>query len=612
MDYKTFAESHLHNRRPVEHVINLLKNRVDNSPSFALFLGAGASVASGVRAASSMLEEWRRIRYAASSELIPYQDWLNLQDWYQADDEYSQLFELVYDQPSQRRAYIENAVANGKPSWGYAFLTSLIEARIFNAIFTTNFDDLVNEACFQFGRHLRPLVCAHDSAVSSIRLMSDRPKVIKLHGDFLYDSIKNTATELSDLEQNMREKLGEFSREVGLIVLGYAGNDKSIMDALATFARSPGSFRNGVYWCIRRGSSPGPRLRQFLRNERVYWVEIDGFDQFMADLSDRLSMPLPSGVALSHQVVMDRVEHLFGSESQGSHPYIRYASGICGERYRGACELLRANGLQSIAKTVDGKILVDDMAEFTVPFMQAQYAAKDGEYLKAEAILQNLLPKVPADRVWRVYITLLDCLLDQGTQQNKLLGLLQNDVPKYSSSQDLAKCSYYALFLNEAELALQFADRSLEQNSRCTLATINKGLALLQLRDIAGVRAISNMLVADGLDERFRAAGYAMIGDLKSAIVPLQRSIALGDYSVSDALRDVAFRCDWANAAFLDALQPFVKSNSTLASPMVSHYPMSAYEQEMAATAAHLSLCVAPSREGPSNSELQRTGFARR
>jgi hypothetical protein len=405
---------------------------------------------------------------------------------------------------------------------------------------------------------------------------------------------------LSNLEQNMRDKLAEFSREFGLIVMGYAGNDKSVMDALATLARSSGSFRHGVYWCVRRGSSPGPRLRQFLRNERVYWVEIDGFDQVMADLVDRMSLPLPAGVASPHRVVVERTQHLFAKEEPDAHPYIRYASGICGERYRVACDLLRAHGLQSTSlKEDDGKMLFDDMADFTVPFMQARYAANDGEYTRAESILRQLLSTVPSERVWSVYIKLLDCLLDQGTRKDNLLEMLKVNVPPHGTSYDLARCSYYALFLNEAELAQQFTERALRQNAGCSLALVNKGLALLQVGNAGEVSAISNLLVADGMDERFRAAGYAMVGNLGSLVVPLQRAIALDDYSPKDALRDVAFRPYWTNAAFLDALRPFTKAPSSLHPAMLEHYPMSASEQEIA--------LASEAGEGPSNSGLQQT-----
>src|SRR5690348_17204136 len=41
VDYETFTESSAHSRRTTEHLINLLRTRVDKTPNFSLFLGAG-------------------------------------------------------------------------------------------------------------------------------------------------------------------------------------------------------------------------------------------------------------------------------------------------------------------------------------------------------------------------------------------------------------------------------------------------------------------------------------------------------------------------------------------------------------------------------------------
>lgn len=221
MDYNTLTDAFAHNRRSHEHLINLVSNKVDKAAQFALFLGAGASASSGVKTSMQMIAEWRRKLFASYKGPDEFSKWLAKQDWHKSDDEYAILFERVYDQPSQRRAYIEKAVAKAKPSCGYAYLVSLIEKGLFNIVFTTNFDDLLNDACYGFTNTIRPMVCSHDSAVSSVRVMSERPKIVKLHGDFLYDSIKNTTSELQSLEANMRDKLMEFAKEYGLIVVGY-------------------------------------------------------------------------------------------------------------------------------------------------------------------------------------------------------------------------------------------------------------------------------------------------------------------------------------------------------------------------------------------------------
>jgi hypothetical protein len=89
---------------------------------------------------------------------------------------------------------IEDFLNESHPSWGYIYLVDLIKRGYFNAIFTTNFDDLLNEACYLYSKDVRPVVCAHDSSLTAFRRTTKRPKIFKLHGDFLFDSVKNTNT----------------------------------------------------------------------------------------------------------------------------------------------------------------------------------------------------------------------------------------------------------------------------------------------------------------------------------------------------------------------------------------------------------------------------------
>ena len=220
-----------HNRRDQIHLINLIGSRSNNTPNFALLIGAGASASSGIETAGQMIAEWRRQLYEQSKSNKPFEEWLQKQDWYEDEEEYSLLFEKVCDQRSHRRIYIEGCVKDAKPSWGYIYLSNIVAHNYFNVIFTPNFDDLLNEACFLYA-DLRPIVGAHDSAVVDIRVTSARPKIIKLHGDFLYDSIKNTVRETEALEKNMRDKFMQFAREYGLVIVGYGGNDRSVMDTL--------------------------------------------------------------------------------------------------------------------------------------------------------------------------------------------------------------------------------------------------------------------------------------------------------------------------------------------------------------------------------------------
>ena len=302
--------------------MHLILTRNGRVPNFSLLLGSGASVTSGVRTAGGMIDEWRMLLFRRSNGADGYQEWLKAQSWFNHEDEYSILFELIYDQPSQRRIYVEECVADAHPSWGYVYLTNLLAEQFFDVAFTTNFDDLINEACYLYSDGLRPVVAAHDSAIQGIRVTSARPKIIKLHGDFLYDNIKNTLAELETLETNTKRKLVQFAQEYGLIVLGYGGRDRSIMDALELLLRDENNYRQGVYWCIRRGAKKSRRLESLLRRDRVYLVEVDGFDEFMADLHEAAKLQLPKPIRRPFEMARDRARLFVEGHDFDSHRVI--------------------------------------------------------------------------------------------------------------------------------------------------------------------------------------------------------------------------------------------------------------------------------------------------
>ncbi|MEY0154523.1 SIR2 family protein [Providencia rettgeri] len=294
----------LFKKRSIKDLADYIRIKSGTSPNYAIFLGAGASVTSGIKTGFELVQEWRKEIFDRLSP-NPYTDpdsaaeWLaeNHPDWYDKNNEYSSLFEKKFDLPSQRRRFVELQVDKKLPSIGYAYLVELFESKFFDTVFTTNFDDLINEAFYQFSSD-RPLLCAHDSSIKGISIASSRPKIIKLHGDYLFDSIKSSLKETESLENNTKEKLVEFSKEYGLIFVGYAGNDNSIMEVLKYLLKQPDYLKNGIYWCKRKGDKITPELFKLLNQEKVYWVEIDGFDELMAELVHELGSQLSLGETL--------------------------------------------------------------------------------------------------------------------------------------------------------------------------------------------------------------------------------------------------------------------------------------------------------------------------
>lgn len=119
----------------------------------------------------------------------------------------------------------------------------------------------------------------------------------------------------------MKNKFIEFAKDHGLIVVGYAGNDRSIMDILNMLLQKEDYFKYGIYWCIRKGDkSISEELRKLLWKDRVYFVEIEGFDELMASLNDTLNkgeLPVDDDLLSSRrqkQLITDMISNKYFDE----------------------------------------------------------------------------------------------------------------------------------------------------------------------------------------------------------------------------------------------------------------------------------------------------------
>ena len=488
------------NNKTAQHLMHLINTRNDGVPNFSLLLGSGASSTSNVKTAQDMIDEWRRILFGRPGDVTDFEQWLDDQPWYKHEDEYSMLFEEIFDQPSQRRVYIEECIKHSHPSWGYVYLTNLLSKRFFDVVFTTNFDDLINEACYVYSDGLRPIVAAHDSAIQGIRVTAGRPKIIKLHGDFLYDNIKNTLSELETLEANTKRKLSQFAKEYGLVVLGYSGRDRSVMDNIELLLREDDNFRQGVYWCYRSGDSMSGRLRSLLRRDRVYLVEINGFDQFAAELHDKAGLTLPKAIAEPFEIAKDRVRLLI-KQNLKSHPII-------------------GSHMQDVQESIDSHIFRPP------PEIKAITLSSRGEFQEAIPIWEQIFLQEPDDA--DIAYQYGEALAGGGKLEELAELALNSPLPPNNKT-------YFLLRAGRNEEVVEIATKSLDElptvkgrrNSDRAITRINRAIALKRLGRIDAMMSDLEFLDQNGdtVAEHIRAGVAALRGDRKELFVALNASL---------------------------------------------------------------------------------------
>jgi tetratricopeptide (TPR) repeat protein len=535
----------MHNKRDIDHLANLIVTRNQGVPNFVLFLGSGASCTSDVRTAREMIELWRRQLYERSKTKKKFAQWVKEQEWYKHDDEYSLLFELAYDQPSQRRVYIEECVKDAHPTWGYVYLTNLLSNNFFNVVLTTNFDDLIAEACSLYSEGLHPIVCAHDSAVSGIRVTSKRPKIIKLHGDFLYDNIKNTVRELETLEENMKRKIIQFAQEYGLVVVGYSGRDRSVMDVLEMLIKDEDYFKHGIYWCLRRGDEIGGRLQSLLRKDRVYCVEIPGFDEFMAYIHSRAGLSLPTPVANPIRVAHDRARLFINVP--GSLKSNKIISQDIKKVLSGLQEVIPTHELPSTPEEIEIYESKQHRLADSLPSSLAGAVVKESGDLKgALRYWKEALKDNPNDE--GVAFLVADVLTKQHQWDELKEFVIQS--PINSSNK-----AYFLLHASDNEGAIAVADNAIEDDPSNQIARINRAIALKRLGRRKEMEKELLAIEEQEPGEHFQAGIAALRRNKADMLKFLDIALAKGLITIDDVTMFVVFEDYWEDRDLLRLLE---------------------------------------------------------
>lgn len=276
---------------------------VSHKDTFSVFLGAGASINSGIPSAYDCIWEWKRnifltkgpanldnnLDYKSDNVRNYIQNWLDSEGGYPEKDnasEYSYYVKQCYPIPDDVRKYFQRICEKKTPSVGYMLACMLHEAGLVQSIWTTNFDDLVRNAAITTGN---TVIDVSLDSVDRIFRADNRNELllVKLHGDYKYGELKNSEEELSKQDPIFREKLIQFVNDKHLIVSGYSGRDSSVMDAMKEGYGKRGSGR--LYWCGYGRTIP-PGVKELLEIARAngrtaFYIPTDGFDKLMISIS---------------------------------------------------------------------------------------------------------------------------------------------------------------------------------------------------------------------------------------------------------------------------------------------------------------------------------------
>ena len=271
-----------------DRLLRLLENSIEKNSSikYGFVLGAGASVKSRIPSGSSLAKKWFK-EIKEDEEEKEFKRWIKDEEITKDNlaQSYTKIFKKRFE-VDYRAGYeeLQRYMDNAEPSIGYSFLAQFLSKTSHKFVITTNFDTMVEDALFGL-KEAKPLVLGHELLSKYINPTSPtRPTIIKIHRDFLLNPY-NTDDDTKKLDEQWQKALKPLLEEHSIIVIGYGGNDDSLMNYLNTTEK-----RKPIFWCYRGDKDNLSSKIIELLTEKDFIVEISSFDKFMLLLNNKLDL----------------------------------------------------------------------------------------------------------------------------------------------------------------------------------------------------------------------------------------------------------------------------------------------------------------------------------
>ncbi|MEN0053061.1 MAG: SIR2 family protein [Mucilaginibacter sp.] len=276
-----------------------------NAPQIMWLLGAGASRSAGMPSATDIIWDLKRRHYCqleqqhiSDNELSNDAVRAKIQNYLEAngcppmwaEDEYAFYFKLIFgDNLQLQQNYIAECLDPVKVSInsGHRVLASLIALEKARIIFTTNFDNVLENAYSLIeGKDLHSF--ALDGSVAALEALNNEryPIYAKMHGDFRYTEMKNLPEQLKENDKEIEKCFVNACSRYGIIVSGYSGRDENVMKAFDLALNNPNAFPKGLYWVTSVQGNVYPAVTNLIEKAKslgitAHIIEAETFDSLL-------------------------------------------------------------------------------------------------------------------------------------------------------------------------------------------------------------------------------------------------------------------------------------------------------------------------------------------
>jgi hypothetical protein len=275
----------------LDAITSLAMSIQTNPGVYALLIGSGVSRAAAIPTGWDVTLDLIEKLAASRGEQTGGEPTKWFKAKFNADPNYSDLLEQIYDQGSRQaelRKYFEpteDEREEGKklPTVAHRAIARLVRDGYVRVILTPNFDHLTEDAIRAEG--IRPVVISTADAIAGAPpLVHTNCVVVKVHGDYLDTRIKNTKQELTDYDPRMNRLLDNIVDDFGLIVCGWSAEWDPALRAVLERASNR---RYATFWTAL--SDPTGVAEKLISVRSAKFIKISSADIFLDNLAEKVS-----------------------------------------------------------------------------------------------------------------------------------------------------------------------------------------------------------------------------------------------------------------------------------------------------------------------------------
>jgi O-acetyl-ADP-ribose deacetylase (regulator of RNase III) len=255
-----------------------IRNILGERKRYAVYLGAGASAEAGVMTADAICQMIRDdvLRSSGGLDLSDpeaAERWANQHlNWGDTSRRYVTCIRRGYPNEARRVEYFRRLLRGIRPSFCHETFALLVSrGYLGSTCLTTNFDHLLESAFMRQGVEFQAIRSEGESQYWQNR--DDRFFVLKLHGDIDTLNILNTRDETIAISRELYRIFETQMRGAGLVVLGTAGNEKSVRALFDDLGRRSSGANEllsfGLLWGVYMGTPRPKAITQAELERRV-------------------------------------------------------------------------------------------------------------------------------------------------------------------------------------------------------------------------------------------------------------------------------------------------------------------------------------------------------